>query len=86
MPWKKLLAWATGQIDEILRQKLEFAPEEIGPPSVRVGLEVPGGSVLALDFKGVAVQIYVYRNVCKELDNVIANLESMPERINTNSH
>ena len=24
MPWKKLLAWATGQIDETLRQKLEF--------------------------------------------------------------
>jgi hypothetical protein len=28
MPWKKLLAWATGQIDEALRQKLEFALEE----------------------------------------------------------
>jgi hypothetical protein len=24
MPWKKPLAWATGQIDEALRQKLEF--------------------------------------------------------------
>ena len=24
MPWKKLLAWAIGQIDEGLRQKLEF--------------------------------------------------------------
>jgi hypothetical protein len=24
MPWKKLLVWATGQIDEVLRQKLEF--------------------------------------------------------------
>src|SRR5580704_5051766 len=28
MPWKKLLAWATGQIDEALRQKLEFDLEE----------------------------------------------------------
>jgi len=28
MPWKKLLAWATGQIDEALRQKLEFVLEE----------------------------------------------------------
>ena len=27
MPWKKLLAWATGQIDETLRQKLEFVLE-----------------------------------------------------------
>ena len=29
MPWKKLLVWATGQIDEALRQKLEFVLEEI---------------------------------------------------------
>ena len=28
MPWKKLLAWATGEIDEALRQKLEFVLEE----------------------------------------------------------
>ena len=28
MPWKRLLAWATGQIDEALRQKLEFVLEE----------------------------------------------------------
>jgi hypothetical protein len=28
MPWEKLLAWATGQIDEALRQKLEFVLEE----------------------------------------------------------
>ena len=28
MPWKKLLAWATGQMDEALRQKLEFVLEE----------------------------------------------------------
>src|SRR5208337_4909567 len=28
MPWKKLLACATGQIDETLRQKLEFVLEE----------------------------------------------------------
>ena len=28
MPWKKLLAWATGQFDEALRQKLEFVLEE----------------------------------------------------------
>jgi hypothetical protein len=28
MPWKKLLAWATGQIDKALRQKLEFVLEE----------------------------------------------------------
>jgi hypothetical protein len=28
MPWKKLLAWATGQIDEALRQKLELVLEE----------------------------------------------------------
>jgi hypothetical protein len=28
MPWKKLLAWATGQIDEAMRQKLEFVLEE----------------------------------------------------------
>jgi hypothetical protein len=28
MPWKKLLAWATGQIDEVLRQKLELVLEE----------------------------------------------------------
>jgi putative transposase len=28
MPWKKLLAWTTGQIDETLRQKLEFVLEE----------------------------------------------------------
>jgi len=28
MPWKKLLAWATGQIDEAQRQKLEFVLEE----------------------------------------------------------
>ena len=28
MPWKKLLAWAAGQIDEALRQKLEFVLEE----------------------------------------------------------
>ena len=28
MPWKKLLARVTGQIDEALRQKLEFVLEE----------------------------------------------------------
>jgi len=28
MPWKKLLAWAAGQVDEALRQKLEFVLEE----------------------------------------------------------
>ena len=28
MPWKKLLAWAPGQMDEALRQKLEFVLEE----------------------------------------------------------
>ena len=28
MPWKKLLTWATGQMDEALRQKLEFVLEE----------------------------------------------------------
>src|SRR5450631_2865530 len=28
MPWKKLLACVTGQIDEALRQKLEFVLEE----------------------------------------------------------
>src|SRR5450432_640954 len=28
MPWKKLLAWATGQIDQALSQKLEFVLEE----------------------------------------------------------
>ena len=28
MPWKKRLVWATGQIDEALRQKLEFVLEE----------------------------------------------------------
>jgi hypothetical protein len=28
MPWKKLLACVTGQIDEVLRQKLEFVLEE----------------------------------------------------------
>jgi hypothetical protein len=28
MPWKKLLAWATGQIDETLPQKLELVLEE----------------------------------------------------------
>jgi hypothetical protein len=28
MPWKTLLAWATGQIDEALSQKLEFVQEE----------------------------------------------------------
>ena len=28
MPWKKPLAWATGQVDEALRQKLEFVLEE----------------------------------------------------------
>ena len=28
MAWKKLLAWATDQIDEALRQKLEFVLEE----------------------------------------------------------
>ena len=28
MPWKKLAAWATGQIDEALRQKLEFVLEK----------------------------------------------------------
>ena len=28
MSWKKLLAWATGQIDDALRQKLEFVLEE----------------------------------------------------------
>jgi hypothetical protein len=28
MPWIKLLAWATGQIDEALHQKLEFVMEE----------------------------------------------------------
>ena len=28
MPWKKLLVWASGQIDEALRQKLEFVLEE----------------------------------------------------------
>jgi putative transposase len=27
-PWKKLLAWATGEMDEALRQKLEFVLEE----------------------------------------------------------
>jgi hypothetical protein len=28
MPWKKLLACVTGQIDEALRQKREFVQEE----------------------------------------------------------
>jgi transposase InsO family protein len=28
MPWKKMLAWATGRIDDSLRQKLEFVLEE----------------------------------------------------------
>jgi hypothetical protein len=28
MPWKKLLAWVTGQIDQALRQKLELVLEE----------------------------------------------------------
>jgi len=28
MSWKKLLAWATCQIDQALRQKLEFVSEE----------------------------------------------------------
>ena len=28
MPWKQMLAWVTGQIDDGLRQKLEFALEE----------------------------------------------------------
>jgi hypothetical protein len=28
MPWKKMLAWVTGQIDDSLRQKLEFVLEE----------------------------------------------------------
>ena len=28
MPWKKLLAWATGHIDEALGQKLEFVLAE----------------------------------------------------------
>jgi hypothetical protein len=28
MPWKKLLAWVTGQIDNSLRQQLEFVLEE----------------------------------------------------------
>ena len=28
MPWKNLLAWATSQIDEALRQKLEFMLKE----------------------------------------------------------
>jgi hypothetical protein len=29
MPWKKLLAWTTGQIDEVPRQQLEFVLAEI---------------------------------------------------------
>jgi len=28
MPWKKMLAWVTGQIDDSLHQKLEFVLEE----------------------------------------------------------
>jgi hypothetical protein len=28
MPWKKMLAWVTGQIEDSLRQKLEFVLEE----------------------------------------------------------
>ena len=28
MPWKKLLVWATGRIDETLRQELELVLEE----------------------------------------------------------
>jgi putative transposase len=28
MPWKKMLAWVTGRIDDSLRQKLEFVLEE----------------------------------------------------------
>jgi hypothetical protein len=32
MPWKKLLAWATGQIDEALRQKLEFVLAQMASP------------------------------------------------------
>jgi hypothetical protein len=28
MSWKKLLAWTTGQIDEAMRQKLEYVLEE----------------------------------------------------------
>ena len=36
MPWKKLLAWATGQIDEALRQKLEYVLEE-NPTSLLLG-------------------------------------------------
>jgi hypothetical protein len=35
MPWKQLLVWATGQIDEALRQKLEFVLEEKAEVSSR---------------------------------------------------
>jgi hypothetical protein len=28
MPWKQLLIWARGQIDKVLRQKLEFVLQE----------------------------------------------------------
>src|SRR3989442_15734726 len=28
MPWKQLLTWATGQVEDSLRQKLEFVLEE----------------------------------------------------------
>ena len=30
MPWKQMLAWVTGQVDDALCQKLEFVLEESG--------------------------------------------------------
>jgi hypothetical protein len=31
MPWKKMLAWAAGQIEPLLLQKIEFVLEENRP-------------------------------------------------------
>jgi hypothetical protein len=47
MPWKKLLAWATGKIDEALRQKLEFVLEEtvITAPCL-TGIHLTGASTM----------------------------------------
>jgi hypothetical protein len=54
MPWKKLLAWATGQINQALRQKLEFVLKEnrvyralIDRHSPRWRLQDAGRKVLA---------------------------------------
>jgi hypothetical protein len=54
MPWKKLLACVTGQIDEALRQKLEFVLEENRVYRALLELHSPNGRLHDAERRGLA--------------------------------